>query len=153
VICLFARRRLSAYLDKALEAGTSRRMVHHLDGCPRCRQEIEGLRRMAVLLRQAIPAAAEPDWTGFWPGIVRGVRDGIPRGAIAVQRRWSRRWVLSGAAVAAVAALSLVVAYEHLGPSGPDESVVVTAADTQYPGGTMVYHTPEKIAVVWVFDE
>ena len=35
----------------------------------------------------------------------------------------------------------------------PEESVVVTAADTQYPGGTMVYHAPEKVAVVWVFDE
>ena len=52
-----------------------------------------------------------------------------------------------------MAALFLVVAYERWGPSGPEESVVITAADTQYPGGTMVYHTPEKVAVVWVFDE
>jgi hypothetical protein len=31
--------------------------------------------------------------------------------------------------------------------------VVVTSADTQYPGGAMVYHTPDRVAVVWVFDD
>ena len=40
----------------------------------------------------------------------------------------------------AAAVLSVVVAYERLVPSGLEESVVVTAAQTQYPGGTMVYH-------------
>lgn len=52
-----------------------------------------------------------------------------------------------------MAVLSFVVVYEPWAPSGLDEPVVVTAANTQYPGGTMVYHTPEKMAVVWVFDE
>jgi hypothetical protein len=51
------------------------------------------------------------------------------------------------------AVLSLAVAYERLPRSPSEGSVLVTAADTQYPGGTMVYHAPDTVAVVWVFDE
>jgi anti-sigma factor RsiW len=151
MICLLARRRLGAYVDGALDPGASRAVVHHLDGCPRCRLQIDTLRRMTALLRGSIPRVGEPDWTGFWPGIVRGVLDARGGPAIAPQRRWSRRWVFGGAAVAAV--LSLAVAYERLPRSPSEGSVLVTAADTQYPGGTMVYHAPDTVAVVWVFDE
>ena len=153
MICLFARRRLGAHLDGALDAGAARAVVQHLDGCVRCRQEADGLRRLTVLLRQAKPVAPGPDWAGFWPGVVRGIQNGATRSALVERRRWSRRWVLGGAVVTAAAVLSVVVAYERLVPSGLEESVVVTAAQTQYPGGTMVYHEPDKVAVVWVFDE
>jgi len=153
VICFFARRHLSAYRDGALDAGASRAMAHHLEGCQACREEVDALGRMKTLLRRAVPALADPDWTGFWPGIVRGVQDGTTRKPVGVRRQWNRRWALSGAAAAAMAVLSFVVVYEPWAPSGLDEPVVVTAANTQYPGGTMVYHTPEKMAVVWVFDE
>ena len=108
---------------------------------------------MKTLLQQAVPALADPDWTGFWPGIVRGVQDGTTRKPVGVRHQWNRRWALSGAAAAAMAVLSFAVVYEPWAPSGLDEPVVVTAANTQYPGGTMVYHTPEKMAVVWVFDD
>lgn len=108
---------------------------------------------MKILLQRITPVGPEPDWTGFWPGIVRGVQDATTRKRVGVRRQWNRRWALRGAAAAAMAVLSLVVVYESRIPSGLDEPVVVTAANTQYPGGTMVYHTPEKMAVVWVFDE
>lgn len=127
-------------------------MARHLKGCRPCREEVDGLGRMKTLLQQAAPALVEPDWTGFWPGIVRGVQDGTTRQRVGVRRQRARRWALSGTAAAAVAALVFVGVYDWV-PSGSDEPVVVTAANTQYPGGTMVYHTPEKIAVVWVFDE
>jgi hypothetical protein len=108
---------------------------------------------MKVLVQRALPAVPEPDWSGFWPGIVRGIQDETERRAVVARPQWNRRWVLSGAAAAAVAALSIIIAYDWQ-PSGPvEEPVVVTAANTQYPGGTMVYHAPEKMAVVWVFDE
>jgi anti-sigma factor RsiW len=154
VICLFSRRRLGAYLDGALNAEASRVMTRHLEGCHRCRQEVDALRRLKGLLLQAMALPAAPDWTGFWPGIARGIQDGTTREVAVVRRRpWSPRWALSGAAVAAVVALSVVLWYERWLPAGPEESVVVTTANTQYPGGTMVYHTPGKVAVVWVFDE
>jgi anti-sigma factor RsiW len=151
VICFFARRRLGAYLDGALDAGAYRAMTSHVEACRSCRREIEGLRHMRALLRGTLVTVAEPDWSGFWPGIVRGVQDGTERRVIPERPRWSRRWILSGAAAAAVAVLSIVMAWPPPGPA--EEPVVVTAANTQYPGGTMVYHTPEKMAVVWVFDE
>jgi hypothetical protein len=115
---------------------------------------------MKTLLRQALPHSAEPeDWSGFWPGIVRGIQDRTERGGRPVPARWSyrwtrRRWALSGVAAAAVAVLSFVVGYETWPVSGPPEDpVVITAANSQYPGGAMVYSAPEKLAVVWVFDE
>ena len=154
MICLFARRRLGAYLDGALDAGAARAVVHHLDGCRRCRQEADVLRRMTALLRGAIPAA-EPEWTGFWPGIVRGVLDARGVRPLVAHTRGRRRWVLGGAAAAALGvALTVAVTSERLtSRAGPEESPVVTAANTQYPGGTMVYRTPDAVAVVWVFDE
>jgi anti-sigma factor RsiW len=153
VICLLARRRLGAYLDGALDNRASRAVIHHLDSCLRCRQQIATIRRMTALLRTSIPTVVEPDWTGFWPGIVRGVVDGPRRGTRAAGHRRGRRWILGGAAAAAAVALSVAVVYERLAPPVPEESALVTAAGTQYPGGTMVYHTPDKVAVVWVFDD
>ncbi len=150
VICLVSRRRLGSYLDGALDDAASRTVERHLRNCGRCRKEADALRRLQALLHQAMVAPPEPDWTAFWPGIVRGVEDG-PRSPIAApRRRWTTpRWAVSGTAVAA-AALSLVLWFGSW-PFGPEESVIVTSADTQYPGGTMVYHTPDKVAVVWVF--
>jgi hypothetical protein len=132
-------------------------MTRHLDACHRCRQEIDALRCVKGLLQQAIVVPADPDWTGFWPGIVRSIADGTAsQVAVARRRRWQRtgaRWGLSGVAAAAVVVLSVGLWYQGWAPRASEESVVVTAANTQYPGGTMVYHTPDKVAVVWVFDE
>ena len=97
---LLARRRLGAYLDGALDAGGHpAAVVHHLDGCSRCRREVDGLRRMAILLRGPMPAVAEPDWTGFWPGIVRGIQDAPSPGSRPAPSL-EPPWVLGGAAVA-----------------------------------------------------
>jgi anti-sigma factor RsiW len=154
VICLIARHRLGAYVDEALEGAALRAVALHVEGCPSCRRDIDGLRRTKALLRTALPAVSEPDWSGFWPGIVRGVQDGRARPAVRPRARWSRRWVLSGVGAAALAVVAVVIALEVRGPVAPaEEPVVVTAANTQYSGGTMVYHTPEKMAVVWVFDD
>jgi anti-sigma factor RsiW len=149
VICLVSRRRLGSYLDGALDDVAFRAVERHLQSCGRCRKEADALRRLRALLHGALVSPPEPDWTAFWPGIVRGVQDRRPP-IVTVRRRWtSPRWAVSGTAVAA-AALSLVLWFGSW-PFGPEESVVVTSADTHYSGGTMVYHTPDKVAVVWVF--
>jgi anti-sigma factor RsiW len=151
--CLLSRRRLGAYLDGALEGGASRAIEAHLGSCPRCQREAAGLQRLRAALQGTLLTPPDPDWTAFWPGIVRGIQDARRAPAAAARSwRWSPRWAARGAALAAASALSLVLWYAPWSP-GSDESVVVTSADTQYPGGAMVYHTPDRVAVVWVFDE
>jgi anti-sigma factor RsiW len=150
VICLVSRRRLGSYLDGALNDAAPRAIEQHLRNCGRCRKEADALRRLQALLHQAVVTPPEPDWAAFWPGIVRRLQDGRRPPIVAARRRWtSPRWAFSGTAVAA-AALSLVLWFGSW-PFGFEEPVVVTSADTQYPGGTMVYHTPDQMAVVWVF--
>ena len=153
MICLFARRRLSAYVDGALATGQTVSLSRHLQRCASCRDEVDGLGHVKALLQRSAIRVVEPDWTGFWPGIVRGIQDGAVFRPVHVASRWRRRWAMGGVAAAAVATLTMIVAYPGLVPDGSDDPVLITAADTQYPGGTMVYHTPEKMAVVWVFDD
>jgi hypothetical protein len=102
---------------------------------------------------------AEPEWTGFWQGVVRGIEDhrkALP--APARQRWWQGlgrpRWALAGALAALLMSLGVWqwAPGPHLTPLA-DAGVLVTSASTEDPRGTvMVYSTPEQdVAVVWVF--
>ena len=148
-----ARRRLGAYLDGALDDADNRWTERHLTTCAACQAEVEQLRRLKTLIADA-SAVPEPDWTGFFPGIVRGIEDerrAAATPARAPARRWWPQWAMGGAALASLA-LGFVL---WQGTGIPAEAaVVVTDADTENPGGTvMVYSAPEKdLAVVWVFD-
>jgi anti-sigma factor RsiW len=155
--CYLVRRRLGAYLDGALAEGDARGAERHLAGCARCQQELSALRRMKVLVAAAV-AVPDPDWTGFWPGVVRGIqdsRDAAPALASArpAKRMWPQ-WAIGSAAVAGLA-VALVLWQGGRGPVPAEASVVVNSAETENPGGTvMVYSSPERdIAVVWVFDD
>ena len=68
---------------------------------------------------------------------------------------WLRpRWALGGALVAAVLASFTFWTWQPPPETPSDDPVVVSSADTEQPGGSvMVYRTPEKdVAVVWVFE-
>ena len=113
---------------------------------------------MKSLLRRSLTpavAAAEPDWTAFWPRIVRGIEDARREARPGSRRRWrAPRWALGGAL--AVAVLVTVTLWQWEAgevPPSLEYPVVVNSADTDHPGGSvMVYHTPEKdMTVVWVF--
>ena len=110
--CFRTRRRIGAYLDGALEGVAAQSTARHLSECRTCQGEAEALRRVRALLqRTAELRPGEPDWSGFWPGIVRGVEDARRRQPppVAIPRRWWRpRWALGGA-VAAVGLLSLTL--------------------------------------------
>src|SRR5439155_15215650 len=94
------RRRLGAYLRRALEYGNARLAGGQLATCGVCQREADGLRRLRALLQQNI-AVAEPDWTGFWPGVVRGVDTAkMARPASAARRAWRPKWALGGALAA-----------------------------------------------------
>src|SRR6267142_5937579 len=144
------RRRLGAYLDGALDDGTARSTAAHLATCGVCQREAEGLRRLRALLQQTI-VMAEPDWTGFWPGVVRAVDAAkTARPVPAARRAWRPQWALGGALAAA---LLVSIGVWQFGPNGTQpDGVIVRSASTRHPGATvMVYGTPERdVAVVWV---
>ncbi len=154
--CLRTRRRIGAYLDGALREAAAASAERHLAACLACRQEAEALRRMKTLLRRTLAPAsvpAEPDWTGFWPGIVSRLEDARREPAAPRRPLWLQpRWALGGALVAGL------LVYAMLWPASevslaPEAPVIVSSADTDHPGGSvMVYHTPERdMTVVWVF--
>jgi hypothetical protein len=101
----------------------------------------------------------DPDWTGFWQGVVRGVEDQRLRAPLPERapRRpvWRSQWAMGGALAAMV--LLSVTLWQNLGvsPTSMAEApIVVNAASTGEPDGSvMVYSTSDKaVTVVWVFD-
>ena len=154
--CYRTRRRIGAYLDGALDPETARSTATHLASCGSCQREADELRRLQGLLRHTV-TPVEPDWTGFWQGVVRGIEDHrharpAPTARPWWQPGWRPRWALGGALVAALL-LSLGVWQWTPGPRPSEAGVLVTSASTEDPRGTvMVYSTPEQdVAVVWVF--
>ncbi len=151
------RRRIGAYLDGALDEGWTRMAASHLEACARCRRQADELRRLKGLMVRAV-AAGTPDWTGFWPGLVRRIEDGRAAKPVEIGWRWPRavwrpRLAFGGAVtLALLLALGLWQAF-YPTPTLAD-GVDVSAARTDVPTATvMVYTTPERdFAVVWVFD-
>jgi len=100
--------------------------------------------------------APEPEWSGFWPGIVRGIEDKRRLEPVLARRRWSWVWSpprLAFGGLAAALLISLGVWQFASGPAPSEAGVMVSSADTDDPRATlMVYSTPERdVAVVWVF--
>lgn len=158
LIHYLTRRRLGAYLDGALTGSQARRAEAHIAGCPACQNELEAFRRLKAAVHRSL-STADPDWTGFWQGVVRGVEDQRLRAPLPdrVPRRavWRSQWAMGGAL--AVVVLLSVTLWQNLGLSPgsiADAPIVVNAASTGEPDGSvMVYSTSDKaVTVVWVFD-
>jgi anti-sigma factor RsiW len=159
--CLLTRRRIGAYLDGALENRAAQSIAKHLSRCARCQGEAENIRRIRALLQRTMtlsPKRAEPDWSGFWPAIVRGVEDAkhrkAPAPVVVARRSWWRqpRLTLGGALVAAALA-SFTLWQMTSGPLAPDAPIFVSSAHTDDPRGTVVVYSPHEqqdVAVVWV---
>ena len=145
--CYRTRRRLGAWLDGALEAGTARSTAAHVAACGVCQREVGELRRLHTLLSRTA-SVRDPDWTGFWPGVVRGIQD---RRTVAPVRSTSRRWRPQWAVGALAAALLVSLGVWQFTP-GTEPGVLVSSASTGDPRATvMVYGPPERdVAIVWV---
>ena len=157
--CLLTRRRIGAYLDGALENGSAASIAQHLSKCATCQGEAENIRRMRALVQRTLSLGqrTEPDWSGFWPGIVRGIEKAKHRELpVPVARPgswwWRPRLTLGGALVAA-ALVSITLWQLNTGPLAPDAPIFVSSAHTEDPRGTVVVYSPHEqqdVAVVWV---
>jgi anti-sigma factor RsiW len=151
--CYWNRSKIGAYLDGALEDRRAHSIAAHLELCQACRGEADGLRRMRDALRRSL-AVADPDWTGFWPGVVRGIEDARRAPAPAVTRRaWHPRLAWGGALAAALlVSVTFWQMSQAPGPATRGGGVFVHAATTDDPRArVMVYSTPEQdVAVVWL---
>lgn len=152
--CYRTRRRIGAYLDGALEEPVSRAVGAHVAVCATCRGEADGLRRLRTALRASLDVP-EPDWTGFWPAVVRRIEEGRSREPVPAPRRWLWGWPAPRLAFGALAALVIALGVWQLapGPAQSEAGIVVGSAATEDPRATLiVYSTPERdVAVVWVF--
>jgi anti-sigma factor RsiW len=153
--CYRARRRLGAYLDGALGESDARWTERHLAGCAVCQGEAGQLRRIKALVAE-VAAVPEPDWSGFFPGIVRGIEDerrSVVRAPAPRARRFWPQWAMGGGVLATIA-LAFVLWQGGQGPGPAEAGVVVNAANTENPGATVMVYTPHEkdLAVVWVFD-
>lgn len=152
--CYRSRRNIGAFLDDALAGPVRERIAAHLAACGRCQREADALRRLRSLLRASLPPS-DPDWSGLWPAIVRGIADGRRLAPLPARTSWVRpTWALGGALAAALL-VSVTIWQFAPGPMSADPPVVVRSADTGHPGGTvMVYSVPEQdVTVVWVFGD
>lgn len=148
--CYFKRRRLGAYLDGALPERKARMIAIHLGRCAGCQEEALGLGRLRKLVRSSA-LVAEPDWTGFWPGIVRGIDAGAgsqthARPGVLLHRR--------AAIVGAVgAALLAVTIWQGDSPVAPEGPITVAVANTEHPDGSVMVYTPpgDDLTVIWIF--
>jgi len=155
--CYRTRRRIGAWIDGALDQETARSTAAHLASCEGCQREADGLRRLQGLLQRNL-TLAQPDWTGFWQGIVRGIEDQRVARPVPARRSWWEsvwrpRWALGGALATALLVSLGVWQWTPSGPRPSEAGVMVTSARTEDPRGTvMAYSTPEQdVAVVWVF--
>ena len=124
--CLLTRRRIGAYLDGALENGPARSIARHLSRCSRCQGEAENIRRVRALLQRTLSLGqdrAEPDWSGFWPGIVRGIEEvkhrEIPAPVVSRGSWWWRPRLTLGGALVAAALVSVTLWQLNSGPPAP----------------------------------
>jgi anti-sigma factor RsiW len=96
--CRDVRELLDAFLGDQLLVETTNDLVHHLEGCPACRTELEGWRALRARLQSAfasaVPLAPTPEFLNGLEARLRAHQ--ISR---MTRRSWLRSW---GAAAAAI---------------------------------------------------
>lgn len=100
------------------------------------------------------------DWTGFWPGVLRGIERERQAATAPARQSWQGRRALAhpriafGGALAAAVVAAITLWQVLAPPTARADAITVHAATTEHPGASlMVYSPPERdLAVVWVFD-
>jgi anti-sigma factor RsiW len=149
--CYFKRRRVGAYLDGVLPGWQARAIAAHLEGCADCQETARTLGRLRELVRSAV-VAAEPDWAGFWPGIIRGIEAGTD---LRARTRPERLLGYPRAALAGAlgATLLAVTVWQGDSPVSLAGATAVAVANTEHPDGSVMVYSPpgDDMTVIWVF--
>ncbi len=106
--CRRARRVVMEYAFDELERGERALFESHLDGCPRCRRRVSGLRHLWRALPEPHPAGLHPPaalWERSWSSILEGIAEPPQIDAPATDG-----WVATGSRWSAVAA-AIVAAF------------------------------------------
>jgi anti-sigma factor RsiW len=162
VSCLWMRPRLERYADGALGARLAGTVQAHVARCGDCLTRLESHDRLRSLVKLTLAAPAEPDWTGFWPGIqVRIAREAPTRSR---ERWWVPLWkpvwghprLALGGALAAVLALFLSLWPGSEGQVSTAWAGPVVVQDVAAPDpdrSVMVYSTSDhSLTVIWLFN-
>ncbi|MGA2591778.1 MAG: zf-HC2 domain-containing protein [Bryobacteraceae bacterium] len=110
--CEEAREHLDSCLSKELPVGTSREVLRHVEGCPRCAAELATRARVRNALQAAVRATLVPD--GLEARVQRAVRAQNSR----------TRAGLYTIAVAAAAMICLAIVNLSRVKAGPEEAIL-----------------------------
>jgi anti-sigma factor RsiW len=121
--------RVDDYLDDLLEGSEANEFRKHIDGCPSCADELEGIRELRQRV-SALQRSQEPP-RDLWPGIAARIT-----GENVVHGRFGNRALL--AAAAAVVVFSLVVTAYFIGRSQAVISRASPAAVEQGPSEVLL---------------
>lgn len=154
----------AAYALDALDPEERRAFEEHLEGCPRCREEVAGLSGAAAALAHAVDPVAPPP--SLRDRILEAARAERPD-VVPLRIRWSGP-IAAVAAVAACAAIGLGVwnvslhrqlssersaALQHVPVSGASGSVVVSSGGR---GALVLSRLPDapagKVYEAWVVE-
>lgn len=156
--CFRTRRRIGAFLDEALPEGRARALVSHLSACAECRGEAARLKRLRSLLRAALRPEPEPDWSSFWPSVLKRL-SAEPSRPLTQEPWWHPVWsrprLALGGALAGLLLLTAALWQSGLWQSGHDLSpwVIVRSVESVQPNSSvMVFSSADsEMTMIWVF--
>lgn len=66
ISCFFVRRKLYEYIDESLSEEARVKVADHLDRCPRCRRQVQGIRSvLSMAAAHKAPVPSEDFWKRF----------------------------------------------------------------------------------------
>jgi Putative zinc-finger len=133
--CSRARRRLPLYAGADLSSRKAGRLEKHLEGCPRCRREVEELRAALAGIR-AVAGRETLEWPeGEWKGLIARVRSEgpKPRPAPVFSAFPRKAWTAGFLFVLALGIAGLILRAILSSPGRSPLSVIITATAAQPP--------------------
>ena len=136
IACVRVRRRLSAYMDGDLDAGTARRVGAHLEGCRACAARLRSLRSAVDMLAEA-PRLECRDLVSSRVGDRLEVETRSAGLALILRPAWRARPLILPSLIPAAAVLCVVlgVAFALDRDAEPLPAVVTRGAESWGPTG------------------